>query len=160
MLSIKFIFVGKMREKHYISAFEEYRKRLGAYCTLETEEIPECRLSEKPTEKEIELALSREGREILRRVPENAALIALCVEGGEVSSEAFARKLSDYAVHGRSRLCFVVGGSFGLDGAVKSRADWRLSLSKMTFPHHLARVMLSEQLYRAFTINQGGKYHK
>ena len=123
MPGLSFIFVGKMRERHYAAAFEEYYKRLGAFGKPELREIAEERLPEQPSEREIAQALSREAE-------------------------------------GRPKLCFIVGGSFGLDERVKKAADMRLSMSRMTFPHHLARVMLAEQVYRAFTIINGGRYHK
>lgn len=155
MPGLTFVFVGKMRERYYIDAFEEYFKRLGAYSKPELKEIPEERLPEQPSEREIAQALKREATEIEKAVPKGAYTVALCVEGREMSSEELAR-----ALEGKPKLCFIVGGSFGLDESVKKRADLRLSMSKLTFPHHLARVMLAEQVYRAFTIQNGGRYHK
>lgn len=160
MLAVKLICVGKMKEKHYIAAFDEYRKRLGAYCRFELDELPEQRLPDQPSEKEIAAALEKEGGEILRRLPPQAVLVAMCVEGQQLSSPGLARQISRWAGEGKSRLCFAVGGSFGLSPAVKQQAALRLSMSEMTFPHHLARVMLAEQIYRAFTINEGSRYHK
>ena len=160
MLNVKLICVGKMREKFYIDAFEEYRKRLQAYCRPELLEIPEQRLGERPAEKEISAALAREGQEILKAVPADAYLVALCVEGRQMPSEGIAALIRERENSGRPRLCFVIGGSFGLAEAVKQRADRRLSMSEMTFPHHLARVMLIEQVYRGFKINEGSQYHK
>ena len=155
MPGLSFIFVGKMRERHYAAAFEEYYKRLGAFGKPELREIAEERLPEQPSEREIAQALSREAAEIEKAVPKVAYTVALCVEGRSLSSEELARELE-----GRPKLCFIVGGSFGLDERVKKAADMRLSMSRMTFPHHLARVMLAEQVYRAFTIINGGRYHK
>ena len=159
MPGLSFIFVGKMRERHYAAAFEEYYKRLGAFGKPELREIAEERLPEQPSEREIAQALSREAAEIekavIRIIRENNGHVALCVEGRSLSSEELARELE-----GRPKLCFIVGGSFGLDERVKKAADMRLSMSRMTFPHHLARVMLAEQVYRAFTIINGGRYHK
>jgi len=160
MLNVKLICVGKMREKFYIDALEEYRKRLQAYCRPELLEIPEQRLGERPAEKEISAALAREGQEILKAVPADAYLVALCVEGRQMPSEGMAALIRERENSGRPRLCFVIGGSFGLAEAVKQRADRRLSMSEMTFPHHLARVMLIEQVYRGFKINEGSQYHK
>lgn len=160
MLSISFICVGKMREAHYIAAFAEYEKRLGALCRFDLREIPEQRLSERPSAAEIDAALAKEGEAILRAVPKGAKLVALCIEGRQLSSEALAEQFSAFANGGASRLVFIVGGSYGLSYEVKSAADFRLSMSKMTFPHHLARVMLAEQVYRALMINSGSKYHK
>jgi len=160
MLQVKLICVGKMREKYYTEAFAEYAKRLGAYCRLDCPEIQETRLSDAPSEKEISAALDREAAAILRAVPNDAFLVALCVEGDVLSSEALARLIARREGSGRPKLCFVVGGSFGLSPAVKARADLRLSMSAMTFPHHLARIMLIEQIYRGFKINEGSSYHK
>ena len=160
MLGVKLVCVGKMREKFYIDAFEEYRKRLQAYCRLELAEITEQRLSDRPAEKEIDAALEREGQEILKAIPADACLVALCVEGKQMPSEGMAELIAARENSGKPKLCFVIGGSFGLSPAVKIRADKRLSMSQMTFPHHLARVMLIEQIYRGFKINEGSQYHK
>lgn len=160
MLNVKLICVGRMREKFYIDAFEEYRKRLQPYCRLELLELPEQRLSDRPAEKEIAAALEKEGQEILKAVPPDAYLAALCVEGRQMPSEGMAALIAAREGSGKPKLCFVIGGSFGLSSAVKARADRRLSMSEMTFPHHLARVMLIEQVYRGFKINEGSQYHK
>lgn len=160
MLSVKLICVGRMRERFYIDAFEEYRKRLGAYCRLELCEIGEQRLSDSPGEGEIRAALDREAGEILKAIPQDSYAVALCVEGEELPSEAMAELIARRENSGKPRLCFVIGGSYGLAQQVKRRADLRLSMSKMTFPHHLARVMLAEQLYRGFKIREGSRYHK
>ncbi len=160
MLGVKLLCVGKMREKHYMEALQEYEKRLRPYCRLEIEELPEYRLPESPSEGEIEAALDREAEQILSKIPAGAWVCALCIEGEMRSSEELAALLQRLTVRGVSRAVFLIGGSFGLHGRVKARADERLSMSRMTFPHHLARVMLAEQLYRAFSIQNGGKYHK
>ena len=160
MLNVKLICVGKMREKFYIDAFAEYAKRLQAYCRLELLEIAEQRLGDRPSEKEIAAALEREGQEILKAVPPDAYLTALCVEGKQMPSEGMAELIAARENSGRPKLCFVIGGSYGLSPSVKARADRKLSMSQMTFPHHLARVMLAEQLYRGFKINEGSRYHK
>lgn len=160
MLNVTLICVGKMREKHYIAAFQEYEKRLGAFCRFSLIELPEQRLPERPAQKEIDAALEKEAQSILDHVPKGAALVAMCVEGTELSSETLAERLTLWQNGGTSRLCFVVGGSFGLHDTVKRAAQLKLSMSRMTFPHHLARVMLMEQIYRACTINAGTQYHK
>ena len=160
MLGVTLICVGKMKEKHYISAFEEYQKRLSAFCRFELIEIQEQRLPEDPSEKEIAAALEKEAAEIEKKIPSGAALIAMCVEGTQKSSQELARQLQTWANAGVSRVCFLVGGSFGMSERIKAKADLRLSVSKMTFPHHLFRVMLAEQIYRAFAINEGSRYHK
>lgn len=160
MLSVKLICVGKMREKYYTDAFAEYSKRLQAYCRFELCEIAEQRLSDDPSEKEIKAALDREAQDILKAVPRDAFLTAMCVEGVQMPSEGMAELISRCELSGKPKLCFVIGGSFGLSEEVKRRSDRRLSMSRMTFPHHLARVMLAEQIYRGFKINEGSKYHK
>ena len=160
MLGVKLICVGRMRERFFADAFAEYRKRLGAYCKFECVELAEQRLSDDPTPGELAAALEKEAGEIEKAVPPDAYLIALCVEGRQMGSEELAALLRERESSGKPRLCFVIGGSFGLSERVKARADLKLSMSKMTFPHHLARVMLAEQIYRAFKINEGSRYHK
>ena len=160
MLTVKLICVGKLRESYYIEAFREYAKRLGGYCRFECQEIAEQRLPENPSEKEIAAALDKEGAEVLKAVPPDAYLCALCVEGRQTPSEGVAAMLRARENSGKPKLCFVIGGSFGLSPAVKRRADERLSFSPMTFPHHLMRVMLAEQIYRGFKILEGSRYHK
>ena len=160
MCGVTLLCVGKLKEKYYGDAFAEYQKRLGAFCRFETEEIPEQRLGDNPTEKEIAAALDREAAEIEKRIPAGAAVIAMCVEGRQMSSPALAAQLGSWMNAGKSRLCFIVGGSFGLSDRIKKAADLRLSVSEMTFPHHLFRVMLAEQIYRAFSILEGSRYHK
>ena len=160
MLGIKLICVGKMREKHYIDAFAEYAKRLGAYSKFELLEIPEVKLPDAPSAGEVSRALEREAKEILKNIPDGAHVIAMCVEGRHMSSEELAAYVDRSVSTGASRLVFLVGGSYGLNDEVKQRAQLRLSMSKMTFPHHLARVMLAEQIYRSFKIREGSRYHK
>lgn len=160
MLAIKLICVGKMREKYYADAFAEYEKRLSAYCRFELSEINEERLSGSPSSNEIMRALSKEGETILKTVPGDAYIIALCVEGKQMPSEKLASVLREREGSGKPKICFIVGGSYGLSDQVKKAADCCLSMSEMTFPHHLARVMLAEQIYRGFKINEGSAYHK
>lgn len=160
MLSVKLVCVGKLKEKFFAEAFEEYRKRLGAFCRFECTELAEQRLGDDPGPREIAAALEREAAEIEKAIPAGALVVAMCVEGKGISSEELAAQLERWQSAGRSRVCFLVGGSFGLAERVKSRADLRLSVSRMTFPHHLFRVMLAEQIYRAFSISAGGRYHK
>lgn len=160
MLGIKLICVGKMREKYYSDAFAEYEKRLSAYCRFELSEVNEERLPDSPSNNEIMKALSKEGETILKMVPRDAYIIALCVEGKQMPSEKLASVLREREGSGKPRICFIVGGSYGLSDQVKKAVDCRLSMSEMTFPHHLARVMLAEQIYRGFKINEGSAYHK
>ena len=160
MLSVKLICVARMKEKFYAEAFGEYMKRLQPYCKLQLTEAPEQRLSESPSPKELEKALDREAEDILAAIPGDSYVAALCIEGRELSSEALAELVFKVEGSGRPRMCFIIGGSYGLSPRVKARADLKLSMSPMTFPHHLARVMLAEQLYRSFKIIEGSRYHK
>ena len=160
MLAVRLICVGKLGEKFWNDACAEYEKRLGAYCKLEIVELAEQRLPQKPSQGEIAAALKKESAAIAAKIPQGAAVAALCVEGKTLSSEQFADYLGRLTVSGTSRLCLLIGGSCGIDEALKARADLRLSMSPMTFPHHLARVMVLEQSYRALNILSGGKYHK
>lgn len=160
MLSIRLICVGKLREQFYVDAFAEYSKRLSAYCKFECIELNETKLGASPSDKEIAAALDKEAGDIERAIGKDTYVIAMCVEGRQLKSEDFARRINELAVSGRGRLCFVVGGSFGLSPKIKQRADMRLGMSEMTFPNHLARVMLAEQIYRSFKILEGSRYHK
>ena len=161
MLGITLLCVGKLKEKFFADALAEYQKRLGAYCRFTVTELAEQRFTnENPSGKEIAAALEKEAAEIERRIPAGAAVCAFCVEGNPLSSAELAERLGAWAGAGKSRVCFLIGGSFGLSERLKRRADLRLSMSRMTFPHHLFRVMAAEQIYRAFTILEGGKYHK
>lgn len=144
----------------FVDAFNEYSKRLSAYCKFECAELNETKLGSSPSDKEIAAALDKEAADIERALGKDAYVIAMCVEGIQLKSEDLAQRISSLAVAGRGRICFVIGGSFGISPRIKQRADMRLSMSEMTFPHHLARVMLAEQIYRAFKISEGSKYHK
>ena len=160
MLSVRLVCVGRMREKFYVEAFREYEKRLQAYCRFECVEVPESRLPDTPSPAEIAAGLDKEASLVVKSLLEGCFLTALCVEGRQMPSEGMAELIRAREASGRPRLCFVIGGSYGLSDAVKQRADLRLSMSEMTFPHHLARVMLAEQIYRGFKINEGSAYHK
>ena len=160
MVSICLICVGKLKEKFYIGAAEEYAKRLSASCKFSLVELPEQPLPDRPSAAQIELALAKEAERICAAVPKGAVLVALCVEGTLLSSAELAQKLSRWMVEGSSAIAFLIGGSYGLHESVKRRAALCLSMSPMTFPHHLARVMALEQLYRAFQILEGTRYHK
>lgn len=160
MMNVQIICVGKLKEKFYIDAVKEYEKRLAGFCKLQILELPEERLPENPSQAQIDAALAKE-RELVRgKIAKGAAVVALCVEGKLLSSPQLAEKLNTWAVGGVSQLTFLVGSSYGMDPELKSMAALRLSMSPMTFPHHLARVMLLEQIYRAFQIQAGSKYHK
>ena len=160
MQKVSIICVGKMKEKFYIDAAAEYAKRLSRFCKLEITELPEERLPEDPSQAQIDAALAKEADLIRGKLPPSAFLIAMCVEGTPRSSESLAQLMAEAANQGGSHLVFLIGGSFGLHPAVKALAAVKLSMSPMTFPHHLARVMLLEQIYRGYQINTGSKYHK
>ena len=160
MQKVTLICVGKLKEKFYAQATAEYAKRLSRFCKLEIVELPESRLSDSPSPAEISQALTAEAALIEAKLPKGSALVAMCIEGEELSSPQLAEKMRQFAVSGVSNLTILIGGSVGLSPAIKAQADFRLSMSPMTFPHHLARVMLLEQIYRAYQINAGTKYHK
>ena len=160
MQKITVLCVGKLKESFYEQAVKEYEKRLSRCCKLEIIELPEQRLPDAPSPAEIAQALQREAALIGQKLPKSGVLIALCIEGQEMSSEALSQRIQQFAARGAAQLTFLIGSSFGLDEDLKRKADLRLSMSPMTFPHHLARVMLLEQLYRAYQIEAGTKYHK
>lgn len=160
MLNIRLICVGKLKERFYAEAVAEYEKRLNAFCRLELIELPEERLGERPSAAEIEAALEKEAQQIEKKLLKDGKLICLCVEGEQLDSESFAGLLVRAENSGKPRISFVIGGSFGLAPELKEKADFQMSMSKMTFPHHLARVMLAEQIYRGFQIKEGTRYHK
>ena len=160
MQKVTVLCVGKLKERFYIDAAAEYAKRLSRHCRLEILELPEQRLPEDPTPGEISAALEREAAAVREKLPRGGALVALCVEGKMLSSPELAKRLMDFGLAGQSQLTFLIGGSVGLHPSLKAQADLRLSMSPMTFPHHLARVMVLEQLYRAFKIREGSSYHK
>ncbi len=160
MVEITLLAMGKLKEKFYISAAEEYSKRLGAYCKFKLLELPEVRLPENPSPAEIAAGLDKEAETIFQKVPKGAYLCIFTPEGKELSSEGFAEKLAAVKLSGKSSICFLIGSSFGISPKVKAVADFKLSMGPMTFPHHLARVMVLEQIYRAEAIQAGSKYHK
>ena len=160
MQKVTIICTGTLKEKFYLDAAAEYAKRLSRFCTLTILELPEERLPESPSPAQIEAALAREADAVRAKLPAGCLLIAMCVEGQERSSEALARYLAEAAARGAGHIVFLIGSSYGMHPSLKQQADLRLSMSPMTFPHHLLRVMLLEQIYRAYQINAGSKYHK
>ena len=160
MLKITLICVGKLKEKFYLSACEEYLKRISAYASVLVNEIPEVPIPDTSSPAQIEQALAREAEQVMKKIPKGACVIPLCIEGEMLSSEALAKRINQIQVQGSSNLCFLIGGSNGLADSIKQLGTVKLSMSRMTFPHHLARVMLLEQIYRAFQILGGGNYHK
>lgn len=160
MLKITIACVGKLKEPYWREACAEYQKRLAGFCQLTVCEVEEERLPSEPSPAQIASGIHMEGRRLLARFPAGAALVALCIEGAAVSSKQLAGRLENMAVSGVSHIAFAIGGSWGLSEEVKNAARYHLSMSAMTFPHQLARVMLLEQLYRVMQITTGGKYHK
>jgi len=161
MLKINIICIGKIKEKYFTDAVGEYAKRLTAFCKFSVIELNEERIrSNTPNEAQIAEVIEAEGRRILQKIGTSDYVAAMCIEGRLLSSEELSETLDKAALSGKSTVDFIIGGSYGLSDEVKRRADLRLSMSKMTFPHQLARVILSEQIYRAFEISTNGKYHK
>lgn len=160
MFDITLITMGKLKEKFYLSAAEEYAKRLKGYCAFHLIELPEHRLPDDPSKAEIAAGLEKEAEAILTKIPKGAWFCIFTPEGKTLSSEAFAEKLEQVKLSGKSSACFLIGSSFGIAPRIKEKADYRLSMGPMTFPHHLARIMVLEQLYRAEAIQAGSKYHK
>ena len=160
MQNIDLICIGKMNAKYFAEGVAEYQKRLAAFAAFRIIELPEERLPEDPSPAQIEAALSKEADAVRAKLPNGCLVIAMCVEGRERSSEELARYLADSAAQGASHIVFLIGSSFGMHESLKRQAALRLSMSPMTFPHHLLRVMLLEQIYRAYQINAGSRYHK
>ena len=159
MLHIKLITLGNLKESYWRDAVAEYQKRLGAFARTEIVELKEFRLPESPSQGEIDTALEKEADAVLAAIPPRAFTVALCVEGKQLSSEQLAKKLSD-VMQGASELALIIGSSHGLSPRVKAAADLRLSVSALTFPHQLMRVLLLETVYRSLSILNGSKYHK
>lgn len=159
MLRVKVICIGKLKENYLREAQAEYLKRLGAFCKAEVIELPEAKLPDNPSEALINDGLKKEAKKILAEIPKGAYVYSLCIEGKSVSSEELAAKIEENTGN-TSNVAFIIGSSFGLDEEVKRQSSFKLSFSKMTFPHQLARIMLLEQIYRAFAINNNTKYHK
>ncbi len=159
MIKITLITLGKLKEKYLRDAVDEYAKRLSRYCKLDIIELSPVNLPEKPSQSEIDTALLKEADMIEKRIPEGSVVTTLCVEGKSLSSEKLAEFVDKNTNSGKN-MCFIIGSSYGLCDTIKQKSDLKLSLSAMTFPHQLFRVMLLEQIYRAFKINEGGTYHK
>ncbi len=160
MLKIKIISVGSLSEPHWKAACDEYKKRLSSVAAVEDVCLKEARLPQEPKDAEITKALTDEGERILKEIPKRSLVIPLCVEGKRFSSEALAEKISSSLNGGVSEICFIIGSSYGLSEKVKAAGDVKLSMSDLTFPHQLAKVMLYETVYRTMSILSGGKYHK
>ena len=160
MFDITLITVGKLKEKFYINAASEYEKRLKGYCRFSIVELPESRLSDNPSAAEIAAGLEKEADLISSKLPRSTWFCVMTPEGKMLSSEALAEKMREVKLSGKSSACFLIGSSFGIAPRIKQMADFQLSMSPMTFPHHLARIMVLEQIYRAEAIQNGSKYHK
>lgn len=160
MLSIKIIATGDLKEAYWQDAIKEYQKRLGAWCKIEEIILKEEKLPENPSQVSIDKALDTEGKRILQRLSKNAYVIAMCIEGKMLSSTELADKIEEITSLGKSEIIFIIGSSFGLSNEVKQRADFKLSISRLTFPHQLLRVILHEAIYRSLSIINGTKYHK
>ena len=159
-MRITLICVGKLKEKYLSQGVEEYVKRLGRYCTLEITELADEKTPDNASAALEDIIKKKEGDRILKAVKEDSYCIALAIGGKQLSSEELAEKIDSLGVSGNSHISFIIGGSLGLSAEVLSRADYLLSFSKMTFPHQLMRMILLEQIYRAFRINHNQPYHK
>ena len=160
MLQINILYVGNIKDKFFAEAVKEYEKRMSSFCKIKNIELKEEKPPENPSDAEIALVIRNAGDRLLEAMPKKGYKIALCVEGTQISSEELAKKLSSVTVAGDSEITFIIGGAFGMDERVKKAANFRLSISKMTFTHRMMRVILAEQIYRALNILAGGSYHK
>ena len=160
MLNVNIICIGKLKEKYLKDACAEYEKRLAGYCKFSIIELPEYKIQDDPSDAQISKTVTEEGKKILDKIPKGSYIISMCIEGKMHSSEELGAILEEVGVKGISSVTFIIGGSWGISDEVKKISDLRLSMSRMTFPHQLARVLLCEQIYRGFTIINSGKYHK
>ncbi|NLZ45055.1 MAG: 23S rRNA (pseudouridine(1915)-N(3))-methyltransferase RlmH [Clostridiales bacterium] len=161
MININIISVGKLKEKYLKMASDEYLKRLSGFCRLNIIELNEYKISDNPSAKEIENGLSAEAKIMSQYINVKSAFnIAMCIEGKKLSSEKLSKEIEKCGVNGFSTLNFIIGSSFGISEEIKNKSHLKLSMSDMTFPHQLARIMLLEQIYRSFQISKGTKYHK
>ena len=159
-MNIKVVCVGKIKEKYIQEGIKEFSKRLSRYCNLDIIEINDEKAPENLSQKEMEIVKSKEGEKILAKIPQNGHVISLVIEGKQLTSEGLAENIEKLMVSGTNDICFVIGGSLGLSKEVIKRSDYKLSFSKMTFPHQLMRLILLEQVYRGFRIMKGEPYHK
>ena len=160
MIQINILYVGNIKDKFFAQALTEYEKRLSGLCKIKNIELKVEKPPDNPSESEIALIIRKEGDRLMENLPKKGYKIALCVEGIQLSSEDFAKKIESVTVSGDSEITFIIGGAFGMDERVKKAANFRLSISKMTFTHRMMRVILEEQIYRALNILSGGHYHK
>ena len=160
MLTVNIICIGKLKEKYWADAFKEYSKRLSSFCRFGIIELPECKTSGEPNQKQIAHILEEEGKAVLNKIGQTDYTISMCIEGKNISSKELSSLIESAALQGKSTINFVIGGSWGLSDEVKKNSSYKLSMGKMTFPHQMARVMIAEQIYRSFQISTNGKYHK
>lgn len=161
MLRVNIICIGKIKEKYFTDAINEYSKRLSAFCKFSVIELAEEKIrNNNPNQSQIDEVIQAEGKRILQKIGASDYVAAMCIEGKLMSSEELSKTLDSVSLSGKSTISFIIGGSYGLSDEVKNRSDLRLSMSRMTFPHQMARMILSEQIYRAFEISTNGKYHK
>lgn len=159
-MNISILTVGKLKEKYLKQGIDEYTKRLGAYAKITITEVPDEKAPENLSQEDMRIIKQKEGERLLTKIPQDAHVIALAIDGQMQTSEQLAANLNQLALHGKSKICYVIGGSLGLSDKVLERANEKLSFSKMTFPHQLMRLILVEQVYRGFRINRGEPYHK
>ncbi len=159
-MKITILCVGKIKEKYFTSAIAEYAKRLGRYCSFEIKEVTDEKTPDNASEKECTIIKDKEGARLEKLLDDNAYKIALCIDGSMIDSVELSNKIESIKLSGKSHIVFIIGGSLGLSDLIIKKADYKLSFSKMTFPHQLMRVILSEQIYRAFRISAGEPYHK
>lgn len=159
-MNIKIIAVGKIKEKYIQEGIKEFTKRLSRYCILDIIEIDDEKAPENLSEKEMEIVKKKEGERILSKIPQNSFIISLEIMGKQLSSEELSKKIDDLMVNGVNDICFIIGGSLGLSEEITNKSNFKLSFSKMTFPHQLMRLILLEQTYRGFRIMKGEPYHK
>lgn len=160
MMTVNILCVGKLKEKYWKDACAEYAKRLTPYCKFSIIEVDEYKVPSNPSDTDIKNAVDEEGKRLISKLNMDSKVISLCIEGKILSSEELSNTIQNYAVLGSSKVTFVIGGSWGLSNQIKDMSSIKLSISRMTLPHQLARVLMCEQIYRAFQISSSGKYHK
>lgn len=160
MVSVTVICIGKLKERFFSDACDEYIKRLSRFCNFNLRELSETAINENPSQSQIEACLKKEADLIEKEIPKDSFVIALCIEGKQISSQELSKKIEEASISGKGKITFIIGSSFGLSDKIKELSDFKLSFSKMTFPHQLFRVILLEQIYRAFSITNNMKYHK
>lgn len=160
MQKVVIISVGRLKEDFFKKAEQEYLKRLNGYCDMSVIEVPQTVLPQNPSDAQVISALEQEAELIINKIPKNSHIVSMCIEGNQLSSEQMAEMIDDNANIGSGVITFIIGGSFGLSDSIKQKSKTKLSMSKMTFPHRMARIMLLEQIYRGYTIIAGSRYHK